>query len=236
MAAVASPAAAAVVVAAAAGNEKENHHLNQQIYSRRPVNDSSIPNVIFALLIANGVMFALQQLSQFDQLLYLNFGLWPLGSSFPSFMPWQLLTYGFLHGDLMHIGFNMFMLWMFGRELEMVYGPRRFLTYYLTCVVGAGIVQLIVAALQGGIYPTVGASGGVFGLLLLFGMTFPNRMIMLMFPPIPMKAKYMVVVFGLLELYLGVSGRAPGIANFAHLGGMLFGFILIQRWKNEVRR
>jgi membrane associated rhomboid family serine protease len=210
--------------------------LNQQTFSRRPVDNSSIPNVIFILLIINGLAFAVQQLAQLDQFLYLNFALWPLASTFPSFMPWQLLTYGFLHGSLMHIAFNMFMLWMFGRELELVYGPRRFIAYYLTCVVGAGVVQLIVAATQGGIYPTVGASGGVFGLLLLFGMTFPNRMIMLLFPPIPMKAKYMVVVFGLLELYLGVSGRSPGIANFAHLGGMLFGFIMIQRWKSAARR
>jgi membrane associated rhomboid family serine protease len=195
-----------------------------------------MPTVIFALLIANGLIFALQQMPQFDQAMYFNFALWPLGSSFPSFMPWQLLTYGFLHGGIFHIGFNMFMLWMFGRELELVYGPRRFLTYYLTCVVGAGIVQLGVAMFQGAIYPTVGASGGVFGLLLLFGMTFPNRMVMLMIPPIPMKAKYMVVLFGLLELYLGVSGSAPGIANFAHLGGMLFGLILIQHWKNAARR
>jgi len=232
------PAVAAAVAAVADGNRQPGNTktLNQQIYSRRPANDSSIPNVIFILLIANGLLFALQQLDQFDQALYLNFALWPLGSSFPAFMPWQLLTYGFLHGDVMHIGFNMFMLWMFGRELELVLGPRRFLTYYLTCVVGAGIVQLIVAAVQGGIYPTVGASGGVFGLLLLFGMTFPNRMIMLIFPPIPMKAKYMVVLFGVLELYLGVSGRSPGVANFAHLGGMLFGFILLQWWKNSARR
>mgnify|MGYP001820714048 FL=1 len=210
--------------------------MNQQTFSRRPVDNSSIPNVIFILLIINGLAFAVQQLAQLDQFLYLNFALWPLASTFPSFMPWQLLTYGFLHGSLMHIAFNMFMLWMFGRELELVYGPRRFIAYYLTCVVGAGLVQLIVAATQGGIYPTVGASGGVFGLLLLFGMTFPNRMIMLLFPPVPMKAKYMVIVFGLLELYLGVSGRSPGIANFAHLGGMLFGFIMIQRWKSAAKR
>ena len=200
------------------------------------MNDSSIPNVIFVLLIINGLVFALQQLQQFDQALFFNFALWPLGSQFPSFEFWQILTYGFMHGDIFHIGFNMFMLWMFGRELELVYGSGRFLSYYLVCVIGAGIVQLVVAMLQGGIYPTVGASGGVFGLLLLFGMTFPNRMIMLIFPPIPMKAKYMVILFGLLELYLGVSGRAPGIANFAHLGGMLFGFILIQKWKSDARR
>lgn len=210
--------------------------MNQPNWSRRPAGDNAIPNVIFILLVSNGIAFALQQMQGLDEFLFLNFALWPLSSSFPSFMPWQLLTYGFLHGDLMHIGFNMFMLWMFGRELEAQYGPRRFLVYYLTCVVGAGIVQLVVAAMQGGVYPTVGASGGVFGLLLLFGMTFPNRMIMLLIPPIPMKAKYMVILFGLLELYLGVSGRSPGIANFAHLGGMLFGFLLIQRWKSASRR
>jgi membrane associated rhomboid family serine protease len=210
--------------------------LNKHIYQRRPVGDSAIPNVIFILLIINGLMFALQQMPQFDQPIFFNFALWPLQSSFPGFQPWQLLTYGFLHGGLTHIAFNMFMLWMFGRELEQVYGPRRFLIYYITCVVGAGIVQLIVAMLQGGIYPTVGASGGVFGLLLLFGMTFPNRMIMLLIPPIPMKAKYMVILFGVVELSLGLSGRAPGIANFAHLGGMLFGFILIQSWKSAARR
>lgn len=211
--------------------------MNQSIYSRRPSRGSSIPNVIFGLLVINGLAFAAQMSSQQAyQFLFANFALWPLGSSYPGFMPWQLVSYGFLHGGLMHIAFNMFMLWMFGRELELVYGSRRFLVYYLTCVVGAGIVQLVVAGMQGGIYPTVGASGGVFGLLLLFGMTFPNRMIMLLFPPIPMRAKYMVVVFGLLELYLGVSGRSPGVANFAHLGGMLFGFIMVQRWKHAARR
>ena len=136
----------------------------------------------------------------------------------------------------MHLIFNMFMLWMFGRELELLMGARRFITYYLTCVIGAGLVQLVVAGMTGSPYPTVGASGGVFGLLLAFGMAFPNRMIMLLFPPIPMKAKYMVVLFGLLELYLGLSGRTPGIANFAHLGGMLFGFLLIQYWQKPRRR
>ncbi|MDX1515866.1 MAG: rhomboid family intramembrane serine protease [Woeseiaceae bacterium] len=162
--------------------------------------------------------------------------LWPVGSG--NFYPWQLLTYGFLHSlnNFMHILFNMFALWMFGRELELLMGPRRFLTYYLTCVVGAGIVQLLVAHYTGFNYRTVGASGGVFGILLAFGMAFPNRMIMLIFPPIPMKAKYFVLVFGLLELYLGVSQRAPGVANFAHLGGMLFGFALLKYWSRRRRR
>jgi membrane associated rhomboid family serine protease len=148
---------------------------------------------------------------------------------------WQVMTYGFLHGDVMHIAFNMFMLWMFGREIELMLGPQRFFIYYMTCVIGAAAIQLVVAQIQGGIYPTVGASGGVYGLLLAYGMAFPNRMIMLMFPPIPMKAKYMVIMFGAMELYLGLSGRAPGVANFAHLGGMLFGYLLIQHWRANPR-
>ena len=210
--------------------------MNTPIYNLRPRRQGAIPDVIFILLVANGLMFALQQFPAFSGIIH-SLALWPFGSPYGDFYPWQLVTYGFMHSDrdIMHIVFNLFMLWMFGRELELLMGPRRFLTYYLTCVVGAGVVQLIVAGLQGGGYPTVGASGGVFGLLLAFGMAFPNRMIMLMFPPIPMKAKYMVILFGVLELYLGISGTSPGVANFAHLGGMLFGFILIQRWKNARR-
>lgn len=210
--------------------------MNQPMKTVPPVAPTSIPNVVFALLVINGILFAAQQVPQFDQFLYFNFALWPLGAGFPEFELWQLLTYGFLHGNFMHIAFNMFMLWMFGREVELWMGAPRFVIYYLTCVIGAGIVQLIVAVMQGGVYATVGASGGVFGLLLAFGMAFPNRMIMLLFPPIPMKAKYMVILFGVLELYLGLSGRSPGIANFAHLGGMLFGLVLIQYWKNSSRR
>jgi membrane associated rhomboid family serine protease len=181
-------------------------------------------------------MYALSQLQ--PRLVFESLALWPLASPRPEFHVWQLLTYGFLH-DLRgvgHIAFNMFGLWMFGRDLERMWGPQRFLIYYVTCVVGAAIVQLIVTSTQGGFYPTVGASGGVFGILLAFGMTFPNRMIMLLFPPIPMKAKYMVILFGLMELYFGVSGRSSGVANFAHLGGMLFGFLLIQYWRNARRR
>ncbi len=207
--------------------------MNQHAFQRRPTDNSAIPTVIFALLVANGLLFAAQQL-QFEFLLY-NFALWPAGSPRPEFHVWQLLSYGFLHGNLNHIFFNMFGLWMFGRDIERMMGARRFLIYYLTCVIGAGIVQLIVAGTQGGIYPTIGASGGVFGILLAFAMAFPNRVIMLLFPPIPMKAKYFVLMYGLLELYLGLSGRAPGVANFAHLGGMFFGFVLIQYWRKARR-
>lgn len=205
--------------------------MNSPVYNMRPQRSSAIPNVIFALLIINGVVFALQQVS--PRFLMINFALWPAGPSNSPFMPWQLLTYGFLHGNLTHIAFNMLGLWMFGRELEQLMGPMRFLTYFLVCVVGAGLVQLLVAALQGGLYPTVGASGGVFGILLAFGLTFPNRVVVPLFPPIPMRAITFVTLFGLLELYLGFSGGAPGVANFAHLGGMLFGFLLLRRWRKR---
>jgi len=220
------------------------------VFKRRPAGPGTgIPNVIFALLIANGLIFALQQAYGPFTRFYL--ALWPMADGqYPTFeqylphwqalaapfRPWQLLTYGFLHGNLTHIAFNMFGLWMFGRDLERLWGPRRFLTYYLVCVVGAGLVQLLVAALQGGIYPTVGASGGLFGLLLAYGLTFPNRIVVPLFPPIPMRAITFVFVFGLLELYLGLSGSAPGIANFAHIGGMLFGFLTLRYWARQRRR
>jgi membrane associated rhomboid family serine protease len=200
------------------------------------IRQSNIPDVILGLLVANGLAYA--ALHWQPQFVFVHFALWPLGSEFPEFKPWQLLTYGFLHdiNGLGHIFFNMFGLWMFGRDLERILGSQRFLIYFLTCVVGAGLVQLLVAFVSGENYPTLGASGGVFGILLLYGMTFPNRTIVLLIPPIPMKAKYFVVIFGLLELYLGISGRAEGVANFAHLGGMLFGFLLLQYWRLQRAR
>lgn len=202
--------------------------MSQYIHRLRPTRQDAIPNVIFALLIVNGLVFALQQFA--PGLMMKFFALWPV--QVPWFMPWQLVSYGFMHSQttLMHIIFNMLMLWMFGRDLEQLMGPRRFLLYYMTCVVGAGLVQLLVGAYQGGGVPTVGASGGVFGILLAYGMAFPNRTIMLIFPPIPMKAKYFVIMLGLFELTIGLSGVKNGIANFAHLGGMLFGFMLIRYW------
>ena len=218
--------------------------MNQTVYRRQ--SGSSIPNVIFGLLIANGLVFVLQQMYQPLTTYYA--ALWPLAEgTYPTyqqfvaqyprfaapFAPWQVLTYGFLHGDTTHIFFNMFALWMFGRDIELYMGSRRFLTYYFVCVAGAGVVQLIVAALQGGLYPTVGASGGVFGILLAYGLTFPNRIVVPLFPPIPMRAITFVILFGLLELYLGFSGSAPGVANFAHLGGMLFGFLMLRFWRKR---
>ena len=208
--------------------------MNQPIYSRRASNNSAIPNVIFGLLIANGIVFALQQWNL--QFMYMNFALWPATVPGSPFKVWQLLTYGFLHGDITHIAFNMFGLWMFGSDLERLWGSQRFLIFFIVCVIGAGFIQLLVAAFQGGVYPTVGASGGLFGLLLAFGLTFPNRIVMPLFPPIPMRAITFVFVFGALELFMGISGAAPGIANFAHLGGMLFGFLMLRYWSRGRRR
>ena len=159
------------------------------------------------------------------------FALWPLGSGFA---PWQLVTYALLHGGLLHLAFNMYGLWMFGSALEQVWGARRLLQYYLVSVLVAGLVQLMVASGSPMAYPTVGASGGLFGLLLGYAMLFPQRRLMLLFPPIPMPAWLFAVVFGLLELTLGVTGEATGIAHFAHLGGMLGGWLVLRYWRGQV--
>jgi membrane associated rhomboid family serine protease len=158
------------------------------------------------------------------------FALWPLGSGFA---PWQLATYALLHGGLLHLAFNMYGLWMFGSELERLWGPRRLLQYYVVSVLVAGAVQLLVASDAPLPYPTVGASGGLFGLLLGYAMMFPQRTILLLFPPIPMPAWLFAVVYGLLELTLGVTGEASGIAHFAHLGGMLGGWLMLRYWRRQ---
>ncbi len=202
----------------------------------------NLPRITKFLLIANIVGFGLQKLLGDVSLVSLM--LWPLGTGIydpsgaaPSFMPWQLLSYGFLHGNFMHLAFNMLALVMFGAPLEHTWGDRRYLTYFLVCVVGAGLCQLGVgswAVAQGAQpYPTIGASGGVFGLLLAYGMLFPNQRVMLLFPPIPMKARTLVIVYGLFELSVGVTGLQPGVAHFAHLGGMLFGWLLIRHWRGQ---
>ena len=154
--------------------------------------------------------------------------LWPLGSGL--FMPWQLLSYALLHGDLAHLMFNMLGLWMFGAELEQLWGRRRYGQYLLASVLVAAAAQLLITAATGSNAPTVGASGALFGLLLAFGMLFPHRTVMPLFPPIPMKARTFVFVFGALELVLGLAGHR-GIAHFAHLGGMLGGWLMILHWR-----
>jgi len=159
--------------------------------------------------------------------------LWPLTSG--NFMPWQMVSYAFLHGDAMHLFFNMLGLWMFGSELELVFGQRRYLQLLVASTLSAAAMQLLFTFAIGSFAPTVGASGALFGLLLGFGMLFPDRVIMPLFPPIPMKAKVFVAVFGALELLMGLSG-ASGVAHFAHLGGMIGAWLLINNWRSGRRR
>jgi membrane associated rhomboid family serine protease len=154
--------------------------------------------------------------------------LWPLESGY--FTPWQLVSYAFLHGNFNHLFFNMFAVWMFGTPLEQAWGSQRFAAYFGACVVGAAVIQLIVQLFEGGVYPTIGASGGVFGLLLAYGAMWPDNRIFLLFFPVPIKAKWFVLIYGGIELLLGFTRAMPGIAHFAHLGGMIFGAALLYRW------
>jgi membrane associated rhomboid family serine protease len=197
-----------------------------------------------------------------------------LGLYFPKsehFEPVQIITHMFMHGGFIHLFFNMFALYMFGQILESVWGPKRFLIYYLVCGIGAALIHETVIAFQyhklmtiispsqlqivlddGARYfsqhkiftdstmgnlqtllntPTVGASGAIFGVLLAFGVLFPNTQLMLLIPPIPIKAKYLVLIYGGIELYLAITQPGSNIAHAAHLGGMLFGYILIRIWR-----
>ena len=193
---------------------------------------SFFPPVIKNLLIINGIVFLIELLGQnllvgsnslYDLIIY-YFGLWPLGHGF---IVWQLITYQFLHGGFMHILFNMFALWMFGIEVEGLWGSKRFLIYYLTCGVAAGLTQLIVSPLLGGaaLGPTIGASGAIFGVLIAFAMLFPDRYIYLYFF-IPIKAKYLIAGFVLLQIFY-VENVTDNVAHLAHLGGALAGFIYL---------
>ena len=185
-----------------------------------------MPPVTTLLIAANAGVFLLLVAAPG---LLTSFALWPVGAGF---QPWQLLTYAFLHGGLFHIAFNLFALYMFGSAIERVFGARRYLAYYLVCVLSAAIAQLLTAAITGAVYPTVGASGGVFGLLLAYAIYFPHSRIMLIFPPIPMPARVFVVVYAALELFLGVTGTEEGVAHFAHLGGLVGGFIMLRYWRS----
>ncbi len=189
-----------------------------------------MPPVTLFLIGANALVFLLQLSTPGIEA---PFALWPLGAARASggqvsFQVWQLVTYAFLHGSLMHIALNMFALYMFGASMERVFGPRRYLTYYFVCVLSAAIAQLLTSALTGAVYPTVGASGGVFGLLLAYAMYFPHNRIMLIFPPIPMPARIFVILYAGLELLLGVTGTQEGVAHFAHLGGLVGGWLMLR--------
>lgn len=214
--------------------------MNEGYYSRPQFN---IPPVVKNLLIVNVMVFLTQMLlpAGAKSWFYETFAL-----SFPVSVRtvFQTVSYMFMHANFSHLFFNMFALWMFGRIVEYDLGSKRFLTYYLVCGVGAALIQLAVnyaeiATLVAQGYTrlprmtTVGASGAVFGLLLAYGMLHPNNVVMLMFPPIALKAKWFVVIYGVLELMGGVASSGSNVAHFAHLGGMLFGLLLLRYWKKK---
>ena len=188
----------------------------------------SLPPATQALLLANVAVFFLERL--IGGALFGPLALWPIGSG--NFLPWQIVSYSFLHGSFEHLFFNMLGLWMFGSELEHVWGQKRYLQFYAASVIAAALTQMLVTTLLGSTLPTVGASGGLFGLLLAFAMIFPNRIILLLFV-IPMKAKWLVLLYGLLELYQGVYVMNSGVAHFAHLGGMLGGVLMLRYWRGQ---
>ena len=207
---------------------------------------SNISPVVKNLLIINVIMYLATVL--IGDSMYEKFSLFYFSS--PLFKPYQLVSHMFMHGSFAHIFFNMYTLFIFGNVLERVWGGQKFLFYYFVTGIGAALLHLGVAYLQLQGYisngnfmgvqsimltPTVGASGAIYGLLLAYGMLFPNNIMQLIFPPVALKAKWFVIIFGALELLLGLSGRGGNIAHFAHLGGMIFGYFLIMYWKKNNR-
>jgi len=186
-----------------------------------------IPSGVRTILIVTIASFMLQ-VAAGDGMIG-SLALWPMQGNF---MPWQLVTYAFLHGNLTHLAFNMYGLWMFGSDIEYLLGRRQFIKLYFASVISAGLMQVLVTSFTGGDYPTIGASGGVFGLLLAYAMFFPNRMIMLLIPPIPLPAWLFVLLYAAIELLMGVTGTQAGVAHFAHLGGMIGGYMVIRRWRH----
>lgn len=200
------------------------------------------PPVVKNLLLINVIIFIAQELLPVGPVMQYYGSLhFSAEGGLPFFLvhSYQLVTYMFLHADFGHLFSNMFTLWMFGRILEYDLGGRRFLIFYMLCGIGAGFIQLGVNWIEflTGIGPavamTLGASGAVFGLLLAFAMFRPNSVIMLLFPPIPLKAKWFVIIYGALELWAGVRGTGGNVAHFAHLGGMLIAFLLLKYWKKK---
>ena len=191
------------------------------------MNQQQKPHRVLPPLVSTGIIivcvlvFLMQNISA-------QLALWPLYSGY--FQPWQLFSYAFLHGSFNHLFFNMFALWMFGFSVVRMWGSKKFAEYFFICVLGAGLIQLVVQYLSGDVYPTIGASGAVFGLLLAYGVMWPNNKLFLIFFPVPIKAKWFVLIYGAAELIFGVTGAMPQVAHYAHLGGLFFGAGLLWRW------
>lgn len=195
--------------------------------------------VVAVLLGLCGLAFVWQHWQ--PQWLLTHLALWPPGArelrysaqgvwQLPEFALWQLGSYAFLHGGITHLLLNLFGLWMFGVPVERVLGSRRFALFFAVCVLGAALAQLLAAHISGEVVPTIGASGGVLGVLPAFAILFPQARIQLLFPPVNLKAPVFVLLYGAFELAFGVTGALPTIAHFAHLGGMVGGIALLAWW------
>ena len=192
------------------------------------------------LIVVNAAVFVLEAVS--GPRFLASFALWPVGHFFVSqfdspvgFKVWQLITCGFLHANFLHLAINMYALWMFGSDVERAIGPRHYLTLYFASLLSSSATQLLVVSMMtsAGVYPTVGASGAIFGILLAFGMLFPRRTIVLLIPPIPMPAIVFVILYALLELFSGIFGTNQGVAHFAHLGGMIGAYLTFRHWRKR---
>lgn len=213
---------------------------------------SSIPTVTKNIIIINILIMIMTALN--EEFMIEKFALFYPTS--PFFKPWQILTHMFMHGGFWHLFFNMYTLFVFGSVLERVWGPKKFLIFYFVTGLGAAALHTGVQFIQAQVYmnqiaegslhaqaalhalkmtPTVGASGAIYGLLLGYGMLYPDSRLTLIFPPITLKAKWFVIIFAAIELVTGVTGMGGGIAHFAHLGGMLFGWLMILYWKKKHR-
>jgi len=207
-----------------------------------------IPPVTRNLLIAMAVAFGLQLLLGWNNV-ERYFALWPWGGFSGEgeggeivsvgFQPWQLVTYGFLHArdNFMHLLFNAIGLWQFGSRVEQALGAKRYTQFFFACVVGAGLCQLAVVSWMASAgqppFPTVGASGGIFGILLAYALFFPRDRMIIIPIPVPMSARTLVIIYGVISLVAGLTGTMQGIAHFAHLGGMLFGWLLLRYWAGK---
>lgn len=193
--------------------------------------------IVKNLLIINIIFFIGS--APFMEMLGTNWQMLALNFHPQAFQPFQLVTHIFMHADTMHLFFNMFAIFMFGPILEVTWGARNFLVYYFFTAFGATLLHTVISYASYGSFEAMpgllGASGAVFGLLLGYGVYYPNNIIQLLIPPIPIKAKYFVMIYAGLELYLGIGNFNTGIAHFAHLGGALFGLIMIWYWRNGRR-
>ena len=205
---------------------------------------SQIPTVTKNLVAINILMFIATLIN--ENFMVTNFAMFYPAS--PFFKPWQILTHMFMHGGFWHIFFNMYSLLMFGSILERSLGPKKFLIFYFVTGLGAVALHTGVEWMQARVFiangaaqayqqllvtPTLGASGAIYGVLIGFAMLYPQARLTLIFPPIPMTAKWLVIIFAAIELFSGINGIQDGVAHFAHLGGMLFGWLLIRWWRKH---